>query len=215
MRCSRLTVGPLAILVALLASSFAPAADQRQSPPPALRRWAVLATNELRETGLADLLTVKLSQDDFDLVERKQLAAITKEFELSKLLGADGAAQRLRVGQLMKADALLLLSLVEYDKMKFVKLVISDCRDSDGDWSAVVHCATTASRLVARTEMFSKVAAYSQASALREAALLLAPNDCEQRAFVLGDYSRQLSDRLYGPRCDVSSPCGPAARFAA
>ncbi|HLQ46678.1 MAG TPA: CsgG/HfaB family protein, partial [Planctomycetaceae bacterium] len=136
MRCSRLAVGRIAILFSLLTSSFAPAADdsprpgadQRQPPPLAFRGWAVLATNELREIGLSDLLTANLSQHDFALVEREQLDAVLREIELSRLLSFDAAAQRLKVGQLVKADALVLLSLVENDKNKFVKLVISDCQ---------------------------------------------------------------------------------------
>ncbi|HLQ45690.1 MAG TPA: CsgG/HfaB family protein, partial [Planctomycetaceae bacterium] len=90
--------------------------------------WAILSAPEVASSGLSDLLTVELSQRSFDLVEREQLAAITKEIELSTLLSPEGSSQRLNVGQLTKADALVLLSLVEHDKKKFVKLVISDCQ---------------------------------------------------------------------------------------
>ncbi|MFM9961812.1 MAG: CsgG/HfaB family protein [Planctomycetaceae bacterium] len=96
--------------------------------PAAFHRWAVLAAPEIHESGLSDLLTAQLTAANVELVEREQLDAVTREIELSKLLGADGAAQRLKVGQLTKADALILLSVVEHDKKKFVKLVISDCR---------------------------------------------------------------------------------------
>src|SRR5712691_143191 len=116
----------VAVIVAFLLPRSAFAADK--SAPAAFQRWAVLAAPELRDSGLSDLLTAKLSSAEIDLVEREQLDAITKEIELSKLLGADEATQRLKVGQLLKADALVLLSLVENDKKKFVKLVISDCR---------------------------------------------------------------------------------------
>ncbi|HLQ43717.1 MAG TPA: CsgG/HfaB family protein, partial [Planctomycetaceae bacterium] len=116
----------VAVIVAFLLPRSAFAADK--STPAAFQRWAVLAAPELRDSGLSDLLTAKLSSAEIDLVEREQLDAITKEIELSKLLGADEATQRLKVGQLLKADALVLLSLVENDKKKFVKLVISDCR---------------------------------------------------------------------------------------
>ena len=73
-------------------------------------------------------MTTELSQKSVELFEREQLDAITREIELSKLIGADGATQRLKVGQLVKADALVLLSVVENDEKKFVKLVISDCQ---------------------------------------------------------------------------------------
>ena len=329
------------------------------------RRWAILATPDIANFGVSDLLAAELSQRKFDLVEREQLAAITKEIELSKLLSPEGSSQRLQIGKLAKADALVLLSLVEHDKKQFVKLIISDCRygsrlrldhfpfaadrvdklaveiaqaaaetrtkfargveqivavspflsknlthefdhlqfgfaallgdalsqqsgiavleieearaigeeltratselqqrrvplfveaefevlPAEAPAAARVRFAIRAldgrsereatsqtldslakatswlteslpaklfattettnrpqsltvrqqhDRLVARAEMFSKVAAYSQASALREAALLLAPDDWEQRVFVLGDYSRQLNVRVYG-----------------
>ena len=331
---------------------------------PSFKRWAILATSETRDSGLSDLLMAELSQRSFELVEREQLAVITKEIELSKLLSPEGSSQRLKVGQLTKADALVLLSLVEHDKKQFVKLVISDCRygsrlrlehfpfaadrldklaveisqaaaetrtkfargverivavspflsknlthefdhlqfgfaallgealtqqrgiavleieearsigeelarsttelagrkvplfveaefevlPAEAPAAARVRFAIRAldgrvereaasqafdslakatswlteslpaklltteaaarpksltvrqqhDRLIARAEMFSKVASYSQASALREAALLLAPDEWEQRVFVLGDYSRQLSVRVYG-----------------
>lgn len=94
----------------------------------AFRRWAVLSAPEVATTGLSDLLTSELSQRSFDLVEREQLAAITKEIELWKLLSPEGSSQRLKVGQLTKADALALLSLAEQDGKKSVKLVVCECR---------------------------------------------------------------------------------------
>ena len=92
------------------------------------RRWAVLASPAARDAGVSDLLVAELAKRKVELVEREQWDAIAREVELTKLFGADGAAQRLDVGQRLKADALVLLSLVEHDQKKFVKLVISDCR---------------------------------------------------------------------------------------
>ncbi len=94
----------------------------------AFRRWAVIASAEMREIGISDVLTAELSARSFALVEREQLDVIAREIELSTLLSADAAAQRLQVGQLAKADALVLLSVVENANQKFAKLVISDCR---------------------------------------------------------------------------------------
>ncbi|HLQ47170.1 MAG TPA: hypothetical protein VK137_20670, partial [Planctomycetaceae bacterium] len=95
---------------------------------PVFRRWAILASPEVRAAGISDLLLAELARQKLELVEREQIAAITQELELSKLFSPEGSSQRLQVGQLAKADALVLLSLVEHDKKKFVKLVISDCR---------------------------------------------------------------------------------------
>lgn len=92
-------------------------------------RWAIVASDEVRECGLADLLTAKLSeQRDLELVERDQLELATRELELSALLGAEAAVERLKLGRLLSADALVLLSMVEHDGKKCVKLVASDCR---------------------------------------------------------------------------------------
>ncbi len=93
------------------------------------KRWAVIATDNLNATGLTDLITAELSQlDSLELVERQQLAAVTKELELSAYFGSEATTGRLKLGQLLKADALLLLSLEERDKQQFVKLVVADCR---------------------------------------------------------------------------------------
>ena len=101
----------------------------RAADPIAFQRWAILAAPDVRDANLSDLLTAELSKKSIELVEREQLDTVTREIELSKLLSADAASQRLQVGQLTKADALVLLSLVENaEKKKFLKLVISDCR---------------------------------------------------------------------------------------
>lgn len=116
------------LLVTIFAFNGSVEPVRAEAPQELLRRWAILASPDVSTTGLSDLLTAELSQRSFWLVEREQLAAITKEIELSKLLSPDGSSQRLKVGQLTKADALVLLSLVEHNKKKFLKLVISDCQ---------------------------------------------------------------------------------------
>ena len=118
-------------LAAIVGCAHVLRADDPPSPPSdaksILRRWAILAAPEVRDAGVSDLLTAELSSRDFELVEREQLEAIAKEIELAKLLGSDGSASRLKVGQLLKADVLVLLSLVEHEKKKFLKLIVSDC----------------------------------------------------------------------------------------
>ena len=97
--------------------------------------WGIIATDQLQQTGLADLVFAELSREQgIELVEREQLDAAVKELELSALLGSD-AAGRLKLGRLLKADALVLLSLVKPRKFEtqkeqeqqFLKLVVSDC----------------------------------------------------------------------------------------
>ena len=60
--------------------------NQENSNSPALRRWAVICTPELQASGLSDLVTAKLSELNFELVERELLAEATKELALSNYM---------------------------------------------------------------------------------------------------------------------------------
>ena len=109
----------------VLSAAVASVAAEQRSP---YHRWAVVASQELQDGGLPDLLTAELSrQEDLELVERDQLELATRELELSACFGSQAVGKRLQLGQLLKADALLLLSLEEHEKQKSLKLVISDC----------------------------------------------------------------------------------------
>ena len=92
------------------------------------QRWAIVASPEVQSSGVADLLTLKLSEDGVELVERDQLAAATRELELSQLQQPAAAGERLKLGKILEADALVLLSSVEQNKQRFVRLVISETR---------------------------------------------------------------------------------------
>jgi len=75
------------------------------------RRWAVLATEPLERTGLADLVTAKLSaQADMELVERQQFLAVVGEQQRSASLAGAAAGERLKLGNLLGAEAVVLLS---------------------------------------------------------------------------------------------------------
>ncbi len=93
----------------------------------ALKRWAILAAPAVRELGVSDLLMAQLETAKVELVEREQLDAVTREIELTTLFGAEGAAQRLDVGQRLKADALILMSLTEHDGKKLVRVIVCEC----------------------------------------------------------------------------------------
>ena len=78
---------------------------------PVFRRWAVVASDDIQATGLSDLVTAKLSAvEGVELVEREQLASAIKEQELSAYFNSTAAPQRLKLGQLLEADVLILLS---------------------------------------------------------------------------------------------------------
>ncbi|GAG51428.1 unnamed protein product, partial [marine sediment metagenome] len=58
-----------------------------------------------------DLLTAELAKKrGIELVERDQLRLLLKEFKLTDALGAVDVQTRLRIGKLLKADALVILS---------------------------------------------------------------------------------------------------------
>lgn len=113
--------------IALLTILLVASQDTVFGAEPEFRRWAIITAPELRETGIADLLTVKLSAESFELVERDELDRLTRELELSQLQGTAASADRLRLGQRVGADAMILLSRVTQEKSPAVRMVICDC----------------------------------------------------------------------------------------
>lgn len=103
----------------------------KEAPHP---RWAIISAPEVHKSGLSDLLTVELSQmKTIDLVERERLDAATRELELSALSTAEAAAGRLKLGRVLGADVLVLLSRATRSpgspdgSRQFIKLVLCDC----------------------------------------------------------------------------------------
>jgi hypothetical protein len=95
---------------------------------PALRRWAVICSQEAQQAGLNDLATAELSKvKDLELVERERLDAVTKELQLASALESQAVAARLRIGRLLKADALLLCNVEEIGKAQVLRIVVADC----------------------------------------------------------------------------------------
>ena len=90
------------------------------------RRWAVICSKDVQQAGLGDLVTAELSKEkDLELVDRDQLDAVTKELELAAVLESQAAAARLKMGQVLKADALLLLSIEGREKGRLLKVVVN------------------------------------------------------------------------------------------
>jgi hypothetical protein len=99
----------------------------RPSAKPSFRRWAIISSGEARQDGLGDLVTAELSKSkDLELVERDRLEMVTKELRLAAAMESQAAATRLKMGQLLKADALLFLSIEGDEKARALKLVVSD-----------------------------------------------------------------------------------------
>ncbi len=100
---------------------------QDQAKP--LQRWAIVASSPVVESGLPDLLTVRLSREDaVELVERQQLDEAAGELQLTPLLAAANVQRRLQLGKTLGADALLVLSYVTHQEKRFLRAVVCDAR---------------------------------------------------------------------------------------
>lgn len=92
-----------------------------------LQRWAVVATEEVVASGLPDLLTVRLSQHEtVQLVERESLESVMKELQLTALVKADQVGQRLQLGRILKANALMVLSFERANGKQLLRVVVCD-----------------------------------------------------------------------------------------
>ena len=87
---SRLLLVMLAMFYQLVALKCRGADDR--APAHAWKRWAVIVSPEVDQSGLTDLLTVGLSEThDIQLVERLRLEQVLAEQELSVLVESAGA----------------------------------------------------------------------------------------------------------------------------
>src|SRR5688572_8729192 len=88
---------------------------------------ALFVDPAFRATPLVTLLEAQLSQKtDLRLVERQEIEKVLSEQKLQLLFGAESAAERIRVGQLIRADALILLRQREGNESKSLDLVICE-----------------------------------------------------------------------------------------
>ncbi len=125
--------GLLAVVAVLAAGTAWCSAQQTQpaagEPVTTLRTWAVLASDELRKSGLDDLIMAGLGTDrTITLVDREHLALVAKELALSSLLETSGASSRRKAGAAIRADALAILNLESAGGESFVRLVICETR---------------------------------------------------------------------------------------
>lgn len=109
---------PSALVCALLA---APAAAED-----ALRRWAIVATEDVRQSGLADLLIAEATKlPEIELVDRDELDRFAHELAIGSLAIP---ADRARAGRLLRANAPVLLSNSASDPAGTWRVVICECR---------------------------------------------------------------------------------------
>ena len=91
-----------------------------------LRTWAVLSSN-VPDAALSDLANAELAgTDGIQLVEREKLESITDERIRGLLLSAD-IAERPKLGKMLKADALVLLSTESREGAPILRIVIVEC----------------------------------------------------------------------------------------
>lgn len=118
-------------------------------------RWAVIATDEVSASGLPDLLTAALSErESLQLVERERLSEVLRELQFSTMLPAERVDQRLQLGRILKANALMVLSFEKRNEERLLKVVIcdadlgvrlSDCHfhlPDNGVEELVAHCVS-------------------------------------------------------------------------
>jgi hypothetical protein len=114
---ARLKFGILAILLLALLPANA-----------ALQRWAIISAGQGEEAALCDLATAELSGvAGLALVEREALRQLTDEQLLSNALSAEGAASRLQLGRMLRADALLVVKLGGESDSRVLTVIVIDC----------------------------------------------------------------------------------------
>jgi hypothetical protein len=87
----------------------------------AFQRWAIVADRATEQAGMVELLTAALTRlEGVTLVERQQIAAILSEWELTAALTAEGSDKRLELGRVLKADAILTLSMIDDETVRRV-----------------------------------------------------------------------------------------------
>jgi hypothetical protein len=104
------TLSPALVAAWFLVMTFTDvlAASENSQPQP----WAIIASPDLQETGFPDLLAVDLAIRGYlDLVERQDVDKVFSEQGFARSLGAESPAPRLKLGKMLGADGLILLSL--------------------------------------------------------------------------------------------------------
>lgn len=127
----RSAISIVALCLAPAGPAAAAGARQGQSRPAghALRTWAILCTKPLQTSGLEDLLTISLARDKtMRLVDRKHLDLVAREIALGRMFGGAAVGRRRKLGRILKADAMLLLSLEAGAGQDTLRLVICHSR---------------------------------------------------------------------------------------
>lgn len=127
---SRFAATVLVILLTAICCSPSKADEPVRKDHP-FRRIAIIASETVQDSGLADLVLLELSQQaNLEPIEREDVASVLKELEFSSLGSKTNSDERLKLGRLLKADMLLLLNHKEARDRKQtaqIQAVLSDC----------------------------------------------------------------------------------------
>lgn len=99
-------------LTPLLVSALAFAAMVPKAATAEDQTWAIIASPSVRELGIADLLTARLTNlEGVSLVERDEQAVAQNELELAALYQSTSARQRIELGKRVASQMLIVLDL--------------------------------------------------------------------------------------------------------
>ena len=102
----------IARLGMLAAAAFGTEPAREGAAEETWRRWAIIATPEVEQSGMADLLTAKLSRiEGMELVERALVGKVLAERKISASVLASAEAS-IQLGRLLAADAFLVVERV-------------------------------------------------------------------------------------------------------
>lgn len=80
----------------------------------AFQQWAIVADRATEQAGMVELLTAAITRlEGVTLVERQQIAALLGEWERTAGWAAEAREKRLKLGRVLKADAILTLSMID------------------------------------------------------------------------------------------------------
>jgi hypothetical protein len=113
------------VCVALALLCLAPLSSRAE----AYGRWAVITSGTEEEGQLSDLVLAELTRvPGLELVEREALAKLADEQALSGALSAEGSASRLKLGRMLRADALVLTKLTGPEQNRELQLTVAECK---------------------------------------------------------------------------------------
>ncbi len=113
------------VAIALLAMTVQMAAAEA----PTLKRFAVISSPEVQASGLdVAVPAAAASHDSLQWVERDSLNKVLDELVIERAFGADGVRERLRLGALLSADALVLLGHEKHLDKRVLRAVVTDAR---------------------------------------------------------------------------------------